>query len=152
MIDPFTAWMRLATVALDMSRTSHRASDLMHASGEVVQKRSGMMAAAMRSPVDGNYVELAKMVPEKVEAFSSAGIAVARQCWTMQLAFLAEAQHLAALFARGCSPSISELGELAARSTAYVVTSAENMAQLGAAGLAPVHRTATANARRLKRK
>ena len=151
MIDPFTAWMRLATAGFDISRTGHRASDLMQASGEVVQKRSGMMAAAMRSPVDGNYVELAKMVPEKVEAFSSAGIAIARQCWAMQAAFLAEAQHLGALFARGRAPSMAELIELAARTTAYVVTSAENMARLGAVGLAPVHRTATANARRLKR-
>lgn len=152
MIDPFTAWMRLAAAAFDMSRTGHRASDLMHASREVVQKRSGMMAVAMRSPVDGDYAELARMVPEKIGAFSSAGVAIARQCWTMQMALLTEAQHVGALFARGRAPSVAELSELAARTTAYIVTSAENIAQLGAVGLAPVHRTATANARRLKRK
>jgi hypothetical protein len=151
MLDPFTAWSRLMSAAWDMSRTSQRASEAMTASNDVFSKRTDMIAAAMRSPLTGDYAELSKMVPEKVEAFSKSGSAMAREWWSMQSALLAEMQHFGGFFLRDRPPSMAELTELSARSTTYFLRSVERVAQFGGLGLAPVHATVTANSRRLRK-
>lgn len=151
MLDPFTAWSRLMSAAFDMSQTSRNASATLAASHDVIARRSDMMAAAMRSPLTGDYVELAKMVPEKIEAFSKGSAAMASEWWSMQAAFMSEAQHLGGMMMRGRPPSMTELAELSSRSVSYVVHSVERAARIGGLGLTPVHAAATANARRLKR-
>lgn len=151
MLNPFTAWTRLMSAGMDLSRTGQDVSATLTASGEVIARRTDMMAAAMRSPLTGDYAELAKMVPEKIDAFSKGGAAMATEWWSMQAAFMTEAQHMGGMMMRGRPPSIAELAELSSRNMSYAVRSVERAARWGGLGLSPVHAAATANARRLKR-
>lgn len=152
MLDPFTAWTRLLSAAFDLGRIGQNASATITASQDVIARRTDIMAAAMRSPMTGDYAELARMVPEKVEAFSKGSAAMANEWWSMQAAFMTEAQHLGGLMMRGRAPSIAELAELSSRGLSYAVHSIERAARFGSLGLSPVHAAATANARRLKRR
>lgn len=147
MLNPFTTWLRLSDAWLDMSRTGLRAVETMAASQEVVRDRTDIIDTAMRNPMRGDYAELSRMVPEKVDAFSKSGTAVATELWSMQTAFLAEMQHLWGMALRGRAPSLTEID----RSASFAVRTVERTAQLGGVGLAPIHKQATANARRLKR-
>ena len=113
MFNPFlygADFMRLGTqswqLALKMAETAS-------ASGIVVNKRLGMMAAAGSTPSSGDLKEMNKMVAEKADAFSKAALSLAAS-------------------GGGLSPAAM----MAAYSTA----------------LTPIHRAATANARRLTRK
>lgn len=151
MLDPFTAWTRLMSAAFDLSRTGLKASATIAASQDVIARRTDILAAAARSPLTADYGEMARMMPEKVEAFSKGGAAMISELWSMQAALMAEGQHLAALMMRGRPPTLSELAELSGRSLDHGVRTVERAARLGSRGLMPVHATATANARRLKR-
>lgn len=152
MIDPFTAWLRMATVASDMSRTGLRTLEMLSASGDVIDKRSGMMRDAATTPFGAHHAELARMMPEKVEAFSRAGSAMATDWWAMQSAWMAEAQNLGTMMLRGRAPTLAEASALASRTQAHGLRFIERAAGMSAAGLAPIHKQATSNARRLKRK
>ena len=152
MLDPFTAWSRLMSTAWDMSRTGQRASEAISASGHVMSQRTDIIASAMRSPLTGDYAELSKMFPEKVEAFSKSGMAMAKEWWSMQSAFMAEAQHLGGFFLRGRPLTPTEAGELSSRSATFFLRYVERAAQLGGLGLAPLHATVTANSRRLRKR
>lgn len=48
--------------------------DLAVAAGQVIAKRLALGMAAVLNPLRGDYVELARIVPEKVEAFSTASV------------------------------------------------------------------------------
>lgn len=152
MLDPFTSWTRLMSAAFDLSQAGLKASATITASHEVIARRTDMMAAALRSPLTADYAELARMAPEKIEAFSKGGGAMISEWWSMQAAFLTEAQNLGRLMMRGRPPSIAELAELSSRGMSYAVHSTERAARFGGLGLSPVHAAATANARRLKRR
>ncbi|MET0377030.1 MAG: hypothetical protein ABW128_22585 [Rhizorhabdus sp.] len=138
------------SAAFDLSHTGRTASATMAASQDVIARRSGIMAAAIRSPMTGDYAELAKIVPEKLEAFSKGTAAMMCEWWSMHAAFVAEAQHLSGVLMRGQPPSLGELSELSARGLGYTVRSAERAARLGGLGLSPIHAAAVANSRRLK--
>jgi hypothetical protein len=148
MLDPFTAWMRLTDAWLDLSRTGVRAAETLSASHDVVRDRTDIIDAAMRNPLRGDYAELSRMVPEKLDAFSKAGTAVAGELWSMQAAFASEMQHLWLMALRGHAPGLADVE----RSASFALRTVERTAGLGRAGLAPIHKQATANARRLKRR
>ena len=148
MLDPFTTWSRMLVAGSSVADTGRRLSETLSASQEVIAKRTDMM----QSPLTADYVELGRMIPEKVEAFSKAGIAVATGWWTMQAECLAEAQHVAVLAMRGRPPSLDEWSALASRNAAHALRMMERGAALGAAALAPIHRSATGNARRLRKR
>ncbi len=61
-------------------------------------------------------------------------------------------QHLGAMAMRGRAPSPREFTELGERMATLGLESFEAAAELGSTALAPVHRKATANARRLNRR
>lgn len=151
MLDPFTAWSRLWASSIETARTAGRVGEMMSASGEVVSRRADMMQAALRSPLDADHAELARMVPEKIEAFAQAGGAIVSGWWAMQAAMMAEAQHAGAMMMRGRIPSPLEASALMARNAGFLIGSVERASRVSAAALAPVHAKATANARRLKR-
>lgn len=137
--------------------------ELAAASGEVISRRLELAASPGALTPDGQ-AELARMVPEKAHAFSRAG---------NEALF-----HFNAIWLRAASDWLREVS-LATTTTAQVLTArdpvqalaaqqtylaglAERMSESGhnlfaattalqSAALAPVHRTATANARRLKR-
>lgn len=151
MIDPFTFYGRMVSATLDMIGTAQRASQTMTASNEVIARRTAMMREAAQSPLDGNYAELSRMIPEKVDAFSRAGAAIAGDWWAMQSAFLAQAQQFGALAMKGRAPTMAELADLSANNMALALRTFERTGAMGAKGLRPIHASATGNARRLKR-
>jgi Phasin protein len=151
--------------AMSVAGTNARKTgDLFKAASHVVAKRMTLGAAAMSDPLNADHVEFAKIIPEKTRAFSEAGMAwlqwsgeVAAQmasfaasemaavaqatvaiasCRTPADAIARQSSFASAWFARSLSRSIS-LGSLAMRAQG--------------AAMAPVHRVAAANARRLNR-
>ena len=151
MLDPFAFYSRMASAAFDMAGTTQRASETLDASREVVARRVELMGDAARSPLDGNYAELGRMVPEKMEAFGKAGAAMADEWWAMQSAFMAEVRHMGAIAMKGRAPTMSELFALWQRNAAFGLRALERASAMGDKGLRPIHAAATANAKRLKR-
>lgn len=151
MFDPFSAWSRMASVWLDAAQTGVTASRMVEASNRIASTRTGMIGTAMRNPLEGDYVELGRMVPEKLEAFGKAASALGDEFVSMQAAFIAEAEHAAALALRGRPPTLDEWDTQTTRSAAYATRSVERISGLAALALAPIDATVTANARRLKR-
>lgn len=74
MLNPFIFWTRMMDATLELSRTGQKVSEMLVASHDVIGARSGMIRTALGSPLDADYVELARIVPEKVEAFAIAAI------------------------------------------------------------------------------
>jgi hypothetical protein len=56
-----------------------RGSDIAKATTKIITKRVALGLAAVLDPVHADHVEFARMVPEKVEAFSAAGMVMLNQ-------------------------------------------------------------------------
>jgi hypothetical protein len=151
MFDRFTGWTRMMAAGASVAETSLRAFETASAAHSVIAARMPIIEAAMRSPMTGDHRELARMVPEKVEAFSRVGSATVSTWWTAQSMWMDHLQHLHAAASRGRAPTAAELGRLGERNTAAVLEVIEAAARLAADTLKPVHAKATSNARRLSR-
>ncbi len=122
-------------------------SETLTASHAVVGHRSKTNEAPMSDPIPADHAELGRMVSEKSAAFGAAGASLAKDYLAMQADLGAQAAALGSLM----------MGQLPGpRATQAIVNRGQ---RLGGAALAssiraltPVHQTATANARRLKRK
>lgn len=147
MLNPFTFWTRMMDTTVELSRMGQRVSETLIASHDVIGIRSDMIRTAINSPLEADHGELARMVPEKVEAFSQAGSAIATEWWAMQADMLTQAQQFGAMALKGRTPTAAEWAKIAARNMEHV----ERSVALGARAVKPVHARATANARRLKR-
>lgn len=152
MFNAFTMWTRMMDAARDIARTGQKASETLAATHAVIDTRIDVIRDAITSPLTADYAELGRMVPEKVEAFSKAGSAVAAEWWAMQTDMIAQAQQLAAIAMKGRPPTAAELNAIATRNVAHGARMIERSVALGAGVLKPVHARATANARRLKRR
>jgi len=121
----FDMWMEGWTTSLRLFET-------MAAVPAVVDARMPLIRNAASSPLTGDWPELYKMVAEKVEAFTLAGLSMTRDMQAIQREMLRPARSVTA----------------AAASSARISHHA-----VGAAGraLAPVHAAATGNAKRLRR-
>ncbi len=150
MVNPFDAWTRLWTVSLGMADTGRKVAETAAASRQVIAVRTDMIEAAARAPLQGDYAELGRMVPEKVEAFTKSGQAMATHWWAMQSALLAGAQVMQTAALRGRPPTAAELAALGKRGMGDALALVEQGAGMAAKGIAPIHARATANARRLK--
>ena len=150
MIDPFSTWSRIVAAGLDMQQTWLRAAETMHASADVISARTGKMRDAGASPMHADLAEFARMVPEKLDAFSRSGIAMMQEMYAMQSAGLTQA-HRMGMMATGGMRTMGEWGAFAARSSEYMLGAMDAGARAGRVGLAPIHKTATGNARRLRR-
>ena len=151
MIDPFTFWFRTVSAALDMMATAQRGTEMLDASHHVMAKRTAMMNDAARSPLHGNYAELNRMVPEKIEAFGKASTAMAGDWWAMQSELIAQFRHAAAMATKGRLPTFSELTGFSSRNAMLSLRIFEHASAMGDKGMRPLHASAMANARRLKR-
>lgn len=122
---PLAAWLQLGT----------RTAEMLLASGQVIGMRVARMAAAGTSPSARDRKEFLRMGSEKVQAGAQSALAVGAQWQAMgwQLWSQAWRQWLALL------------GGTALRATPQL----HHLPRLAQAALAPVHRAATANARRL---
>jgi hypothetical protein len=134
-----------ATQAADLAL---RLSEVMVASGVVVAARMSVMGAAMLNPLEGDYKELGRMVPEKVAALSHSGLALLTGVGTMQRDLAAQAMDMALMMMGGVS-SAKTLGQWTRAANARGTRAMLWPMTAGAAAIGPVHRTVTANARRL---
>ena len=133
--------MELATAGL-------KYGEMMDASAHVIRSRCGSIANAVQNPLEGDYAELGRMVPEKVDAFSRAGQAAFADLCAIQADALANWMHLGQIAAARRLPTSAETERIARRSSRV---SARASAAAGKM-LAPVHRRAMGNAKRLRRR
>ena len=70
---PISDMLALAT------RTADTGNDLAIGAGQIIAKRVALGLAAAVNPMAADHAEFARMMPEKVEAFSAAGIAMFEQ-------------------------------------------------------------------------
>jgi len=153
LFDPFSTLSRLWSASLDMAQVGRHAAETLTASNEVIRYRAALMKDATIAPLDADHVEFGRMVPEKLEAFSRAGMAIANEGWAMQRAFMSESQHIGSVMMMGgWLPTPAAMGEIAARQMDYAADRVERAAALGLAVVKPIHARATSNARRLKSK
>ena len=140
MTDMWRDWHRLMRAGTMWSET-------LTASQAVVGYRSKTIETALNDPFSADHAELGRMMSEKSTAFGAAGASLARDYFAMHADMSAQAVALGKMM----------MGQLPTpRATQAMVTRTQ---RLGSAALAssiramtPVHKTATANARRLKRK
>jgi len=139
-----------------------KTGDLLEASGHVVAQCMTLGAAAMIDPLNANHAELATIIPEKIVAFSEAGMTwlqwsgeVAEQMASFAATEMATVAHAAVAMANCRTPAgmIATQSEFA---TAWFARALSHSIALGSltmrsqgAVVAPIHRTAMANARRL---
>jgi Phasin protein len=155
---------RLGDTLADVATSHGRHGELALASGGVVAKRMALGAAAMVDPLNADHAEFARMVPEKAQAFADAGAVLLQRSGAVaqQMAkFAANEMALAmrATVALAACRTPSDLAAAQARLvTAWLGRAMSQAIALNAmavrsqaAAMAPVHRTATANARRLGR-
>lgn len=153
---------RAAATAVD---TAARAGETALAAAEVIGKRSRLIGEALADPRKLADPELTTMVSEKVEAAQASGSAMARglpaaaragQLWLSRQRRLATEAALAAARPRPPLHLLQLWGRLGWRSLEAFVDAAQaaahGAARATAAGLAPIHRKATRNAKRLRRK
>ena len=149
--NPFLVWSRLAW----------KTSEMMLASAQVIQHRTGRIAAAGAAPSARDRREFALMGQEKIEASVESASAMAAHMMTMNplLGALAVKHMMTATAAVLSLATSRTAGQAMARRAKLVRTitqSAATTAQLSGAagriaqhGLKPIHTRATANARRL---
>lgn len=149
MIDPFTAWSRVAAAGFEMQSTWWRGIETLQASGTVIGARSEMMRRDAGRPAQSDLSEYARMGPEKVDAFGRSAGAVMRDTATMQASWMRQMQRVGLAMLSGRTPTLAEASALASQSADYALDAVTATAKLYEAALAPIHRTATGNARRL---
>lgn len=150
MLDPFSYWQRVMASWQSIGTSGRRVADTASASRRVIEARSAIIGEAMRSPVTADHAELMRMVPEKIAAFSRAGEAVLQASVQIQADCWRFAQQAGMAAIGGRPPSPADWFALSPRSADYALRVFEAGARASAGAIAPVHRTATANARRLK--
>ena len=143
--NPFAVWTSLWTGGLAMARTGGQFAEMLQAAGTVVDSRTRTMAAAGRDPLNGDYRELNRMVPEKVAAFSESARAASGDLQALQGEAIAQWQAWSRIAFSGRLPTPSDVATMTARSARML----DRAAKAGGKALAPVHAQATANAKRL---
>jgi hypothetical protein len=156
---------RLTRSAVEAAATAARSAELAMASAQVVAARLALMGGAPAVAGVDAAAEIARMTPEKIEAFTAAGAAMAGHMGTMAArgarAIADEGAHAVqacADLAAARSPMEVALAQgryltaMLARASTGAVAMTALATRLQADALSPIHRTATANARRLGRR
>ncbi len=139
MINPWTEWQRMVRAGTMLGET-------LNATKAVVEHRTKTIETAMSDPLGADYAELGRMVSEKSEAFGAAGTSLSRDWLAMQRDWSAQMSDMSAMLF-GQLPGPRKAQAMMARGQ-----------RLGSAALAssvramaPIHRAATANEKRLAR-
>jgi hypothetical protein len=66
----------LSSVFDAATRSAKSQTDLTNAAGQIIAKRAALGVAAVFDPMQADHAEFGRMVPEKMEAFSAAGMIV----------------------------------------------------------------------------
>lgn len=144
---PFEFWTGMWRGGQAMIDTAYKTAETVQAAGTVIDSRSHTMAKMAYDPTTADYAELARMMPEKIAAFSQAGASMFDDLQAVQAHAMANWMLLSKIAARGRVPTAREIGTLTSEAAAMI----ERGARAGGKALAPVHRGATGNARRLKK-
>ena len=140
MVNPWVEWQRLIRAGTMIGET-------WVATQQVVEHRSKAIEGALADPIHADHAELTRMVTEKGTAFGNAGASLARDWWAMQADLGAQAVAVGNMM-MGKIPSPS--------ATQATITRAQRLASAALSSsvraMAPVHRVATANAKRLSKK
>jgi hypothetical protein len=149
-------------LAID-GRNAISSHELLMASAEVIGQRLAMGLSGVLDPANANHAELARLVPEKSEAVSASGMALVERSGRMieRMVKFSTDEMLIAARACGTLAACRTPAALAAAQQgltfAWVTRVMAQSTQLGGlalqstgAAMAPFHRTATANARRLR--
>jgi hypothetical protein len=137
-VNPFAMWTTFAA----------QSTEMLLASSEVIARRSQRMASMGANPSAADRRDMGRMVQEKVAAAAesvqavSARAASLYQASMMQWFDLAN-REVAALCGIGTSPRMN--------ADAVTKKTMQAAAQIATAGLAPFHRRATGNAKRLRK-
>ncbi len=158
------ALQKTATMAYTAGRSAIATAELSAAAGQVIARRMALGVSALADPLGADHAEFGRMVPEKVDALTSASTAMAK----VSLAMVGETARRSADDAMQASRAMVDLA--LCRSPAAFMAIQNRLAQswltqsyaqsiaLWATGLrfheaamAPYHRAATRNARRLSK-
>ena len=151
--------------AMSVAGTNARKTgELVKAAGHVVAKRMILGAAAVIDPVSADHVEFGKIIPEKTRTFSEAGmIWLQRSGQAAELMARFAASEMAtiaqaAVAMAGCRTPADLIARQSNFATAWFSRALSQSFALAAlvmrsqgAAMAPMHRAARANERRLGR-
>ena len=148
----------LAAAALNASRSG----DLALAASQVVAKRVALGVTGALNPAEADHAEFARMVPEKIDAFSAMGAVMRQQSdhvareWTRRAADEVQATAEATLSLAGCLTPRALATAQHALMMGWFGRLAANIAELGMltlqaqeAAMAPLHNQVAANVDRL---
>ncbi len=155
---------RVSDMVTMASQNASRGSDIARATTQVIAKRMALGIAGAADPLGADHVEFARMVPEKVEAFSAAGMVMLEQSGqaSRQIMRLASEEVMTTVHATmemtacSCPVSFAEWQGKFARawfnrmSSSFIAMGIMVLAAQGAA-MTPIQETVLANADRLNR-
>lgn len=152
MLVPHTYWSRVMASWQMIGATGEQLTKTVSASQDVISARTDILRSMMQSPMTADYAELSRMVPEKIAAFSLSGNAMMHAWWNGQADYLTLASRLASHSMSGRMPTPVDMARLWTDISLGALRAMENGSRLGRDALAPIHKTAAANARRLKKR
>lgn len=155
---------RLTRNAAAAASTAIDGGEMLQAAGDVINARLGIMAAGLADPRKADLKEMSLMGTEKVEAVTASATAVARTFGGIGERLGANALTEAGLATRAASAMATALtpaGMIQAqysyavgwwsRAAGQMLTLNTELLKAQAAALHPIHKTAVANAKRLKK-
>jgi O-methyltransferase involved in polyketide biosynthesis len=144
------------------TQNASRGNDLAKATTKIIAKRMALGLAAVLDPVHADHVEFARMIPEKVQAFSAAGMVMLTQSGeaSRQMMRLASEEVMttacATIEMTGCSSPAAWAEAQSRFVCAWLNRATSNLNSMGmlaltarAAAMAPIRQTVAANAERL---
>lgn len=155
---------RLASNNKSAADTAVAGGEMLHASSEVISARLEIMAAGLADPGKADLVEISLMSSEKVEAISASVSTVTRNFGGLSDRLTRTAANEIHMASRAATAMAStrDPATLATlqynyavgwwgRATGQMLTLNTELLKAQAEALDPIHRTAVANAKRLKR-
>ena len=143
-------------------QTAGNGSDLAVAAGQVIARRVALGVAAAVNPMAADHAEFARMVPEKLEAFSAAGMVMVAQSEEVRSQLTRFASHEVITAARAAFEMATSLNPMALMEAhgrfaqAWFGRAHSNFMALGmmalraqAAALGPLQTAVAANTERL---
>ncbi|HVT27438.1 MAG TPA: hypothetical protein VHE81_05410 [Lacipirellulaceae bacterium] len=141
-----TAVARAIQAGADFAELSAKAGEMIVAANAVIGERVAMMVEAARDPRTANYIEFARMLPEKVTAMQQAGSALLDECWSVRGDIGDYMTYVARMMTGNWPPSPCDVAELMEQTSVYGTRMAAAAIDVVSVMLVPFHGCATSNA------
>lgn len=155
---------RMARNNQSAADTAVAGGEMLHAAGEVIAARLEIMAAGLADPGKSDLAEVSLMSSEKVEALSASASSMTRNFGALSDRLTRSAANEAHLASRAATAMVTatDPATLATlqynyaldwwgRAAGQMLTLNTELLKAQAEALRPIHKTAMANAKRLKR-